>query len=262
MKHVALSVMLAGAACLALAAGCDERARSDLETTGSGGGGGSPTSDAGSGGSTPGAVTGTGGSAGSAAIPETWVMLNDFEGDAGSWLFLLKTGDQSTVQIPKMPTTPARDGSPTSVHLDAQVPEGGMDLLTHHHVDLRHLFSGVRFWARRGPSGPAELLVGLTGLAVLDSSYEADRAAGTAWLVRRVPLTEEWQQITVRWSDLSSQVAGGVGGNVVPTFSAMGSALHFIVESGQQADLWIDDLEAGCVTATCAPRSTAAAPLR
>ena len=148
-------------------------------------------------GESPDHLGGTGGVVG--AAPERWFLLNDFEG-GGDWLFGISVAGQFAITLPTSTTTPAREGSMLAVHLNAPGSDG-MDVITHHHFDLTERLSGIRFWARRGATGPAELLIAVTGLDQVGRSHAADRADGESWRVHRVPRAEEWQQAMVRWAD-------------------------------------------------------------
>ena len=77
--------------------------------------------------------------------------------------------------------------------------------------------------------------------------YAKALASGHAWPVSRVPLSSEWQRIRIPFDAFRHEGDG----EKTPMRGDNGSALHFIVDSGQAGALWIDDVELGCNSAEC-----------
>jgi hypothetical protein len=190
-----------------------------------------------------------GGASGIPPETEDFQLIDDFDSFSG-WSWSGQIGGMPLdFVLPVAATTPARTGSATAAHIDLAVSSAGADVYAHNHYDFEQAYRGLRFWARRGPAGPQELVVSLAALSA-GSNYLDALAAGKVWKVRRIPLAQDWQQFRVNWTELAPEFSG----DIQPAYSdqgGMGSAVHFIVEPNQPVDLWLDDVELVCAAGAC-----------
>lgn len=179
-----------------------------------------------------------------------WVLLDDFEGQGrGSipvfWSVHTGTTPLSPGEAPTAATEPPRGGSSLSARLTGGQVSGGADMNVHHHFDWSRPFSAVRFWARSGTAGPAEVIVALTEISPPAGYFPALRA-GRPWLARRVSVGPEWREHVVELDLLAPEGPGTPTPVFGPAGQGGGTELHFIVPEDRAYDLWLDDVYLRC----------------
>jgi len=231
-------------------AGSGAGSRGGSAASGAGG-----TNAAGSGSAAGMASGGTAGACTGEDCASGFVTLRNF--DESGWLpELLIAGSIENESSYVVALEPPRDQSRFALHLDDPEDLGGASLTFHMHQpaiwssDANGLgmpYVGVRFWAKRGESGPTSVIVAITGLAQERSDYVDDLEASRPWLVRRFALTTDWRRYFALFRDFAPEEEG----EPVPAADDGGQVLHWLVPRGESLDLWLDDLEFACAPGVC-----------
>lgn len=152
----------------------------------------------------------------------------DFRLDTEPWF---TGGSGQNAELPKVSTDAGRD-EVIFIHLDEP---GRFDISTHHHHFNFSAYPRVQFEARA--NADIELFLSITTLDAKD--FWEDAAAGLVWQVATVRLGTEWAKYDVALSDLAPATTG----TPEPLGNYNGSAIHFLIETTQSVEFWIDDIK-------------------